>query len=164
MQQGLIVSDTGPIFSLAVISQLTVLDKLFNEVYIPTAVWEELTRDASSSYFQPIARYFEHKVRPISSSNELTFIMDYGESEALLLCKELQVEYLLIDDKKARAIAENAGVQCIGTIGILSTAKERGLISELRPLFLTFISNKRYYSLKLLNAILKQHGEADIKQ
>lgn len=65
--------------------------------------------------------------------------MDYGESESVLLYQELNADYLLVDDKKARAIAEHLGIQCIGTIGMLSIAKERGIIRELRPLFISFI-------------------------
>jgi predicted nucleic acid-binding protein len=90
--------------------------------------------------------------------------MDYGESEAVILYKELKANYLLIDDKKARDIAENFGIQCIGTIGILSIARERKMIDELKTLFEVFLQNKRYYSLKLLNAILKIHDEEAIKQ
>ncbi len=89
--------------------------------------------------------------------------MDFGESESVLLFKELNADYLLIDDKKARDIAENLGIQCIGTIGVLSIAKERGLIKELRPLFESFLQKKRFYSLKLLNGILLKYDEREIE-
>ncbi len=163
MKNGLVISDSGPIFSLAIINKLGILDELFDEIYIPKAVWEELTRDKTADHYQRIVEYFEGKVKEISGFNELTFIMDYGESEAILLYKELNADYLLIDDKKARDIAENFGIQCIGTIGILSIAREKGMIEELRPLFASFIENKRYYSLKLLNASKKKHTEEEIE-
>jgi hypothetical protein len=41
--------------------------------------------------------------------------MDYGESEAITLYKELNANFLLIDDRKARLIAESMKVNCIGT-------------------------------------------------
>ncbi len=65
--------------------------------------------------------------------------------------------------KKARNIAESLGIQCIGTIGLLSNAREKGILSELRPLFEAFLKNKRYYSLDLLNSILRVHQEDEIK-
>ena len=163
MKKGLVVSDSGPIFSLAIIDKLGILNKLFDEIYIPKAVWEELTRDKTTDHYQRIVEYFEHQVKEISGFNELTFIMDYGESESLILYKETNADYLLIDDKKARKIAENFGMQCIGTIGILSIARDNGLIDELKPLFKMFIENRRYYSLHLLNAILKKHNETKIQ-
>jgi hypothetical protein len=88
--------------------------------------------------------------------------MDYGESESVILYKELKANFLLIDDKKARNIAENLNVECIGTLGILSAAKDKGLISELKSVFEKFITNKRFYSIDLLNSILTQKGENTI--
>jgi len=90
--------------------------------------------------------------------------MDYGESEAVKLYKELSADFLLIDDKKARKLAENFDIKCIGTIGILSIAKEKGIIKELHPLFETFLMNKRFYSINLLNSILKKYGEQEIEK
>lgn len=163
MKKGLVVSDSGPVFSLAIIDKLWVLDSLFEEIFIPKAVWLELTKDKSSEHYPKINEYFQNKVKEISGFNELTFIMDFGESESVLLFKELNADYLLIDDKKARDIAENLGIQCIGTIGVLSIAKERGLIKELRPLFESFLQKKRFYSLKLLNGILLKYDEREIE-
>ena len=41
----IVVSDTTPIISLLKISRLDLLEKLFGEVLIPNAVYEELTAD-----------------------------------------------------------------------------------------------------------------------
>ncbi len=163
MKNGLVISDSGPIFSLAIIDKLQVLDALFDEICVPQAVWEELSRDKKTEQYSKIIGYFEGKVKKISGFNKLTFVMDYGESESVILYKELNADYLLIDDKKARAIAENFGIQCIGTIGILSIARDKGIIDELKPLFESFLKNNRFYSLKLLNAILKKHKEEEIE-
>ncbi|MFZ7102071.1 MAG: DUF3368 domain-containing protein, partial [Peptococcaceae bacterium] len=65
----------------------------------------------------------------------------------------------LIDDKKARKIAENFGLNCIGTIGLLASAKRKGLLSELAPLFRNLFDGKRYYSMELLNQILINNNE-----
>ena len=85
--------------------------------------------------------------------------MDYGEAESVILYREAQANFLLIDDKKARMIAENLGINCIGTLGILLTAKDKGSIDNLRSIFVQFLANKRFYSLQLLNSVLKQAGE-----
>jgi predicted nucleic acid-binding protein len=89
--------------------------------------------------------------------------MDYGESESVILYKELDADFLLLDDKKARKIAENFDITCIGTLGILSVAKSKELIKDLRPIFLSLLKNNRYYSLKLLNKLLKIHNELAIE-
>ena len=74
----------------------------------------------------------------------------------------LEPDFLLIDDKKARRIAENFEINCIGTIGLLSIARDKGIIPELRPLFEIFLQNKRFYSVSLLNTILAKHNETSI--
>src|SRR6056297_3952241 len=100
MKNGLVISDSSPIFSLAIVDKLEILNSFFDEIFIPNAVWEELTRDKTTAYHNTIIDFFEDKVKEISGFNELTFIMDYGESESVILYKELNADYLLIDDKK----------------------------------------------------------------
>ncbi|TVZ27901.1 hypothetical protein JM83_2979 [Gillisia sp. Hel_I_86] len=162
MKNGLVIADAGPIFSLAIIDKLEILNSLFDEIKIPNAVWEEITLKKNTEYYKEIKSFFELKVVKISSFNELTFIMDYGESESLILYKELNAQFLLIDDKKARTIAENFNIECIGTLGLLSIAKSKGLLDNLRPLFVKFIQSNRYYSIKLLNKLLENHKEQKI--
>ncbi|MFP4471065.1 MAG: hypothetical protein ACLFPE_10295 [Bacteroidales bacterium] len=125
MKNGLLVADTGPLFSLAIIDQLTVLDEMFDEIKIPHAVWDELTVDKASKAYSLIIKTFNHRITAISKTNELSFIMDFGESQAVTLYRELNADFLLIDDKKARRIAENFGIKCIGVIGLLANAKRK---------------------------------------
>ena len=158
-KKGLVIADSGPIFSLATINKLELLDEIFDEVKIPKAVWNEITFDKNTSFYHSIQLFFESRVVEISSFNELTFLMDYGESESVILYKELNADFLLIDDKKARRIAENFNINCVGTLGILSTAKEKGLVKDLRAIFLAFLKNERYYSISLMNKLLEIHNE-----
>ena len=163
MKNGLVIADAGPIFSLAIIDKLELLNQLFDEIKISKAVREEITLDKSTEFYYNIEQFFKPKVLRIKGFNELTFVMDYGESESVILYKELNADFLLIDDKKARKIAENFDIKCIGTLGILSVAKDKGLINDLRPIFKTFLENNRYYSIKLLNKLLERHNELKIK-
>ena len=162
MKQGIVIADAGPIFSLAIVNKLHILDELFDDVKIPMAVWDEITLNKESKIYPPIVAYFSDKVQEIEGFNELTFIMDYGESESVILYKEINADILLIDDKKARKIAENFGVQCMGTIGLLLSARQKGIVGELRPIFDLFISNDRFYSIDLLNKVLLRSNEEPI--
>lgn len=162
MKNGTVIADASPIISLALIDKLDVLDKIFDEVKIANAVWEEICRDDSKKFVDRIKKYCRDKTCQIESFNELTFIMDYGESESLILYNELKADFMLIDDKKARNIAENFGVNCIGTLGLLSVAKNKGLVTELKPIFIEFLKNKRFYALSLMNVILDKNNEEKI--
>lgn len=162
MKNGIVIADSGPIFSLAVIDKLGILNDLFNEVKIPRAVWDEISFDKTKPDYHKLAIFFSDKICEISGFNDLTFVMDHGESEALILYQELHADFLLIDDKKARRIAENLDIKCIGIIGLLSIAKEKGLIEKLKPLFETLLHSKRFYSVDLLNSVLILKGEEKI--
>lgn len=156
---GIVIADSGPIFSLALINKLELLNYLFDDILIPQAVWDEISADETKPFYDQVCDYFKDRVQSISGFNELTFIMDYGESESVILYKELEADFLLIDDRKARRIAENLGVKCIGTIGLLSVAKDKGFIDSLRPIFIDLLRHKRFYSIDLLNAILIKSDE-----
>lgn len=162
MKNGLVIADSGPIFSLALIDKLDLLNALFDNIKIPQAVWDEISSHDSKPFHQKICLFFKDKVEQIKGFNDLTFVMDYGESQSVKLYQELQADFLLIDDKKARSLAENFDINCIGTIGLLSIAKDKGWIDRLGPLFIELFKNKRYYSIELLNAVLTQKGESKI--
>jgi predicted nucleic acid-binding protein len=154
----IVVADAGPIISLAVIDKLSILNSLFGNISIPGAVWEELLSYVDVFNIPQIYSY-QDNVKKINVENNLEQFMDKGESEAVLLCKEMQADYLLIDDKKARMIAEEMSIACIGTIAVLIKAKSENLIKELRPLFVELLDKKRYYSVDLLNKVLSSSNE-----
>ena len=57
--------------------------------------------------------------------------LDSGESEAITLAVENNADILLLDDKSARLIAANLGLNIIGIVGILIWAKKEGIIKRL---------------------------------
>jgi predicted nucleic acid-binding protein len=53
----IIVADTGAIISLALVSQLNLLNYRYSKVLIPTAVWHELMNQASDFNLLEIASF-----------------------------------------------------------------------------------------------------------
>lgn len=159
MKRGIVIADYGPIISLALVDKLWILEELFEEILIPEAVWHEITFDPNKAFVPLFKNFFRNRVLKISGFNELSMIMDYGESEAVILYKQINAKFLIVDDKKARKIAENFGVNCIGTIGLLGISKVKKIIPELKPVFKAFLQNNRYYSIDLLNHVLQANGE-----
>jgi len=155
----IVVADTGVIISLVHIDRLDLIEKVFDNYYIAKAVWIELSNYENPNFDHSQLKGIKEKVREIKSKNYLSVVMDLGESESVILYEELQADYLLIDDSKARLIAESLNINCIGTLGLLLKAKENGLLSELRPIFERLVSDNRFFSRKLLNDILIKNGE-----
>ena len=48
--------------------------------------------------------------------------------EAISVAQELKAGLLLVDERKASAIAQRLGLQVVGTLNVLALAAERGLI------------------------------------
>ena len=94
----IVVSDTTPLISLLKINQLDLLEKLFGEVLIPEAVFNELTVDER---FQLEAQLIRQKefiaVKPVNNLESVSILkratgLDQGESEAIVLTDELKAE------------------------------------------------------------------------
>ncbi len=126
------VSNTSPLILLEKAGYLSVLGKLFEKLIIPPEVDKEWLRPGNyvvpdwlcvSSLSDDAVSYAENLYRK----------MDKGEAEAIALFSEIKANFLLLDDLKGRRYADYQGLPIVGTVGLLITAKKKGLISELRP-------------------------------
>lgn len=59
--------------------------------------------------------------------------IDRGESSAIALALEKPKSTLILDDFKARKIAQQLGISFTGTIGVIIKAKLNGTISSIKP-------------------------------
>ena len=60
--------------------------------------------------------------------------IDRGESSAIALALETPDCTIILDDYKARKIAEQLGINFTGTIGVVVKAKLKGIIPSIKPL------------------------------
>ena len=71
------------------------------------------------------------------------------------MAKEHKINQVLIDDWKARQMAELLGLKVIGSLGVLLIAKNIGLISSVKPLLDNMIIAGFYISNTFYKKILK---------
>jgi uncharacterized protein len=158
----LLIADTSPLISLIVINELNILKKLFPDFSLPLAVWNELESHNQLKSFEKELDFLNKHTRiPISKPITIPGI-DVGETEAIQLYVEMDADILLIDDKKARAIAELMDIKCIGTLALLTLAKRKGIVKTLKPLFIKLLKHKRYYSKRLINEVLLINDETEL--
>lgn len=131
----IIISDTTPIISLLKAEQLDLLQKLFQEVIIPKAVYNELI---SNTKFQNEAQIikecsyiFVEEVIDTKSVNIFRRVtgLDAGESEAIVMADEKKADLLLMDERKGRIVAKQMGLTITGTVGILLQSYDEGLLN-----------------------------------
>lgn len=56
-----------------------------------------------------------------------------GEAESIALAKEKSADYLIIDEKKGRNIANSLNIKTIGIVGILIQLKHQKKIPAIKP-------------------------------
>lgn len=160
----IIISDTGPIVSLAFVGRLDLLYFIYPDFYLPEAVFAELKiyLHRYSLNHEEILKGIVPHVISIGHKEWLEDLSDNlgpGEKECLVLVKETGINNLLIDDATARRFAESLGIVCFGTLAIIIKSKELGLIEEIRPIFQKLTNSDRFFQLDLMNAILIKLGE-----
>jgi predicted nucleic acid-binding protein len=65
-----------------------------------------------------------------------------------------------MDEQAGRLIAQSYGVKVTGILGVLIQAKDKGLISEVKPLLQRLISDAGFWlNPKLIEEVLKLVGE-----
>lgn len=156
----LIVADSSALVALATCDALDILSALYDDVKVPQAVFDEVTISGKPQA-RILTEFLTERVAPVDTT-QFVFMaggLGKGEIEAMLLYKIMAADYLLIDDRRARAIAESNDIRCIGALGILLLAKHRNLISQITP-FVTILRNSPiHYSTNLLEKTLKLAGE-----
>ena len=77
--------------------------------------------------------WFVENVSDKSRQRLLELQIDSGESSAIALALELPKSTLILDDFKARKIAQQLGIWFTGTIGVIIRAKLNSIIPSIRP-------------------------------
>lgn len=103
------------------------LTALFGQVIVPIAVRDELLR-----WHTALPEFLSvRQIRQPGAAAELRMELDPGESEAIVLAVEIAADFLLMDEKKGRAIANGKGLKVLGLLGVLLLAKRHGLLPDI---------------------------------
>jgi predicted nucleic acid-binding protein len=97
-------------------------------VYLPAAVYEEITVVEHHEFLKP--PFVMHPIKNMALFALLSRSLDPGESEAIVLARELDTT-LVIDEKKGRRIATGMGINIVGLLGIVYMNATDGFVSVL---------------------------------
>jgi len=132
-----VVCNSSVIIALSYIKKLDILWKIFKEIFVPEAVYEEVclkgkdrvgSKELSKAIKEKLIRVAKPRNRLLVTS--LVDPLGHGEAEAIVLALELSSNYICIDDKKARQKAKQLGLSVKGTLGILWLALKHGIINQ----------------------------------
>ena len=125
------VADTSPFCYLIVIDEVDVLQKLFRQVVVPSAVIAELLHeyapDAVRGWAANLPSWVSVRENPVRNTAGLEKLQ-VGEQAAILMAESISAELILLDEKSARRIAAQRGLRITGTLGVLGEAALRRLV------------------------------------
>lgn len=162
----IIIADSSPLISHALIGKLSLLEQLYQELCVPAAVYEEVVK-SDKPCSRALKQFLHGKTKQVKNSMAIDILLSdlgAGEAEAIVLAIEQQPAMVLLDDLKARKFAKMKGLDIIGTLGILLKAKQAGLISELKPFIETLESNEIRISPNIIEFVLQAAQEAEVRQ
>lgn len=161
----IVVSDTSALSALFLIGQLDLLPSLYGQVVVPPAVMREILQ---------LEIQFSHDISGLKNAAWLSVIpvsdikkvrayqqvLDEGESEAIVLIVEISADLLLIDEIRGRKVAQSEGIPHTGVLGVLLSAKSKGLVDVVRPILDKLRTETNFrISKKLYDFVLQQAGE-----
>ncbi len=121
-----IISDTSCFIILSKIEKLDLLKEVYGEVITTSDIVEE--------FGEKLPDWIIIKnVADKSTQRILELQIDRGESSAIALALEIKNSTLLLDDFKARKIAQQLGISFTGTLGVIIKAKLKGIIPSIKP-------------------------------
>ncbi len=91
-------------------------------------------------------------VKNILVVDTLCLELDRGEAEAIALAKELDADFVLMDEAIGRRVAIHESVPVIGLVGVLLIAKQRNLIQSLHEVLGDLQSKAGFYLAESVTA------------
>lgn len=157
-----IVVNTSPWISLSVCGQISLLQKLYHNVYIPAGVRDEIMAGGKQGIgIRELDASPWIKIGKISDVEKIEFLheLEQGEAEVIILAKEKGINHVMIDEKVARMQAKILGFIVIGTLGLLLKAKKEGLLSSVKPSIDKLLESGFWVREEIARGILKEAGE-----
>jgi predicted nucleic acid-binding protein len=143
-----IIADTSSLIALERVDLLHVLCEIYKEVVVPESVIKEF-----GNLSLPCL-----SIRKVESNLLKLLITDLnlgkGEADVIALSSQTGLR-VIIDDSKARRVAENMGIKVTGTIGVLIKAEKLGLIKSAHDKVIGLRDKGFYASEELLEDIAK---------
>lgn len=157
----LIIADTSALVAIATCDGLHWLDTLFEKLLVPRAVFDEAVTEGKPQALK-LKCYLADKVTDADLKGLVIAApgMGKGELEAMALYRKVQADRLLIDDLRARKVAQYNEIHVIGSVGILLMAKNQGLIPAIKPHLSCIQQSEVHLGTALIAEALKMAGES----
>jgi predicted nucleic acid-binding protein len=146
------IADTSCLILLYKIDELNLLRLLYDKVII--------TRDVADEFGLQLPQWIEvteEVDRQFQSLLELE--IDSGEASSISLALKVNSAILILDDLRARRVADKLGLTYTGTFGLIAKSKIEGVIESIKPIISKIRKTNFRISDKVIEETLREAGE-----
>jgi uncharacterized protein len=160
----IVVSNSSPLIALARVGWLNLLASLFQRILIPAEVHHEVTVAGSGlPGADEVSKAGWIEVAPgrppaNPSLEQACQGLGAGERGAILLARSLPADLILLDESKARRVAREAGLPMTGCLGVLEAGARKGLVLDLRQVYIDLLRQGVRFNIRLLQDSLTRLG------
>ncbi len=155
------VSNTTPLRYLIAIEQEHLLGQLFEKVFVPVAVREELTDSRTPETVRgrvlSLPAWFEVRTVQETQTTAFPVSLHRGERQAILLAEALRADVPLIDEQIGRTIALSQNLPLSGTLGVLERADTMGFVSDFPEVLQRLKASGFFVTEALEQQLLERH-------
>jgi predicted nucleic acid-binding protein len=157
-----VVINASPLITLCRSQLHGLLPQLFEAVYVPDAVWQEVVnggKDDAAARIVPTLGWLQ-RLPPVEVALDIQrWNLGAGESAVMHHARELTADRAILDDAAARRCARSINIAMTGTCGVIVLAKRRGLLPKAEPAFRQLQAAGLWLSEELIAALLQEAGE-----
>jgi predicted nucleic acid-binding protein len=160
-----VIADAGPLIALAVGGVLTKAIDMLGGVGVPEAVLQECVTDVSApgaALISEAAKQPGFELIPSSALADFdsAFAQGLGSGEiAVLAYARLHNLLALIDERRARRVAQHLQIAVIGSGTVLAQLKLQGQIDSVKPVLELWRQHRYFISPAVERDIVLQAGE-----
>lgn len=147
-----VISDTSCLIVFDKIERLDVLQKIYGTIYTTPEIAEE--------FVKPLPTWIQiDEVKDKKYQKFLETQVDQGEASVIALSIEKDNSLLILDDLRARKLAKQLKLKITGSLGVISKAKEKGIVTKVKPLIEKLRETDFRISDKVIGHLLKRNNE-----
>ena len=148
----IVISDTSCLILFHKIGEFDLLLEVYDNIITTPEVVEEFIEQLPD-------RIKVVSIKDKKYQEYLETQVDIGEASTIALAKEMNKPLLLLDDLKARKLANKLNLKFTGTLGVINKAKQLGVINKVKPVIDKLLATDFRISKNIINELLKINNE-----
>ena len=150
----IVISDTSSLILFDKIGEFELLNKVYDLIVTTPQIAVEFGKSLPD--WVEIIEIKDKKYQAFLETQ-----VDWGEASAIALAKEIDNSIMLLDDLKARKLADKLNLKFTGTLGVFHKAKQLGFVDKIKPLIDKLLRTNFRISEDIIVELLKINNEIE---